>query len=294
MGVPDFEEDARRALAHATVLATIPDTEWLTVRIGERGVFRRGDVVAKVARSRSRFPHAKREVLVARWLGASGVPVERPLASEQPDERVALPVTFWHAVDGDWTTPDRLAEVLQVMHKLTPPDDLDLPGLNPFPRMRQRLDGTASLDASQRTQLEALVDRFEPLLPVALAASHRPNVVLHGDANIGNILVQANGDLAMLDLEGVCVGASAWDLMITAVYRDLGWHTDADYAAFCDAIGCDVTQDPAWPTLKAVQELRMTCWLAQKAASDPLVAQEFAGRVADLGDPQRPRRWHPY
>jgi len=82
--------------------------------------------------------------------------------------------------------------------------------------------------------------------------------------------------------------------MITAVYRDLGWHTDAEYAAFCEVLGRDVTRDPEWPILKAVQELRMTCWLAQKAASDQGIADEFAARVADLGDPGRPRRWQPY
>lgn len=290
----DFEDAARGALAQAAHLAGLPTAEWSTVRIGERGVFRRADLVAKVARSRSRFSHAKREVAVAAWLAASDVPVEQPLADAVPDERVELPVSFWHAVDGDWTTPDRLAEVLQVIHKLTPPDDLQLPQLNPFPRMRQRLDGAANLDATQRQQVEALIDRYEPQLPAALAVNQRPNVVLHGDANIGNILVRTDSNLAMLDLEGVCVGPVAWDLMITAVYRDLGWHTDAEYAAFCNVIGCDVTLDPAWPTLKAVQELRMTCWLAQKAALDRQVAEEFATRIADLGDPHRPRRWRPY
>lgn len=294
MNVHNFEQAARDALTHATQLASLPDDPWTTVRIGERAVFRHGDIVAKVARSPSRLTHARREVVVARWLGDSGTPVERPLAGLTPDERIELPVSFWHAVDGTWTTPNRLAEVLRIMHKLTPPSGLQLPRLNPFPRMRQRLDATASLDPACRAQLKALIDSYEPQLPTALAAEPRPGVVLHGDANIGNILVQADGDVAVLDLEGVCLGPAAWDQMITAVYRDLGWHTDAEYAAFCEVLGCDVTEDRAWPTLKAVQELRMTCWLAQKAASDPKVATEFATRVADLGNPDRPRDWQPY
>lgn len=294
MSVDDFEEAARRALVAACDLIGLPGAEWLTVRIGERAVFRHANVVAKVARSRARFSRAKREVLVAQWLSASGVPVERPFFSAVPDEQLELPVSFWHAVDGHWTTPDRLAEVLRIMHKLSLPDDLQLPRLNPIPRMRHHLDGAASVDSFLRTQLETLIDRYEPQLPVALEASQCPDVVLHGDANIGNILVSVDGDLAMLDLEGVCVGSSAWDLMITAAYRDLGWHTDEEYAAFCEVVGFDVTQDPAWPMLKAVQELRMTCWLAQKAASDQQIAEEFESRVADLGAPQRRRQWHPY
>jgi hypothetical protein len=45
----DFEQAARAALAHATQLAGLPAGPWATVRIGERGVFRR------TRRTRGRF-----------------------------------------------------------------------------------------------------------------------------------------------------------------------------------------------------------------------------------------------
>lgn len=294
MASQDFAEAARNALTQATRRAGLPADGWSTVRIGERAVYRLQGQVAKVARNRSRFPYARREVLVARWLGAEGIPVEQPLPIDCPDEEVDLPVTFWHVADGAWTTPNRLAGVLQDMHKLLPPDALGIPRLNPFPRMRQRLAGVANLDVASRQLLEQMAEHYEPQFFAALAADGSSDVILHGDANIGNILEASNGDLALLDLEGVCIGRAAWDLMITAVYRDLGWHTDDEYAAFCDVYGHDVTHDPEWNVLRAVQELRMTCWLAQKAASDQAIAEEFANRVADLGDPDRPRRWHPY
>jgi len=131
--VNDFEGTAWRALDAATSLAGLPSTDWDMVRIGERAVFRRADLLAKVTRSPARLPHARREVRTANWLSASGVPVERPLADAAPDERTGLPVSLWHAVDGHWTTPDRLGEIVRLMHGLAPPDDLRLPQLNPFP-----------------------------------------------------------------------------------------------------------------------------------------------------------------
>jgi len=158
--------------------------------------------------------------------------------------------------------------------------------------MRQRLAGSAGLDAEIRGELESMIAQREIELSAALDG--REPVVLHGDANIGNILLTAENKAVLLDLEGFCLGPRIWDLMITAVYRDLGWHTEAEYAAFCDVYGADPSIDPAFPTIKAAQELRMVCWSAQRAAADPAIGEEFTTRVADLRCPDRPRQWHPY
>ncbi len=281
-------------LADAVSCAGLPQDGWRTVRIGERAVFRNDaiDLIAKVGRFAERYAAAKQEVRVARWLTSSGLSVERPFDVVQPDATCALPVTFWHAVAGQWTAPDRLAEILRDLHTLVPPPYLALPKLDPFARMRQRLAGSPGLDAEAREELESMIAQREVEFPVALAG--RQDVVLHGDANIGNILLTAEDEAILLDLEGFCLGPRIWDLMITAVYRDLGWHTEAEYAAFCAAYGEDPSDDPAFPTIAAVQLLRMVCWLAQRAADDPVISDEFTMRLADLRDLDRPRRWHPY
>lgn len=281
-------------LVDAASRAGLPRDGWQTVRIGERGVFRNDEtgLVAKVGRSAQRFAAAEREVRVAVWLISSGVPVERPYDITQPDAACALPVTFWHAIAGDWTTPDRLAQILRKLHTLTPPADLALPQLDPFTRMRQRLAATAGLNAAIRDELESMIVQREADLAAAL--SGRESGVLHGDANIGNILLTVENEAVLFDLEGFCLGPRIWDLMITAVYRGLGWHTDAEYAAFCQAYGETPSDDPAFPAVEAVQLLRMVCWLAQSAAEDRVIGEEFAKRLADLRDLDRPRRWHPY
>ena len=215
----------------------------------------------------------EREVRVARWLTSCGLPVERPFDVVQPDASCALPVTFWHAVDGQWTTPDRLAEILRELHDLVPPAYLGLPLLDPFARMRQRLAGSPDLDIEVRNELEAMIAQQETELPAALAG--REEVIL-------------------FDLERFCLRPRIWDLITMAVYRDLGWHTEAEYAAFCAAYGENPSDDPAFPAVAAVQRLRMVCWLAQRTGDDPVIAEEFAMRLADLRDPDRPRRWNPY
>jgi aminoglycoside phosphotransferase (APT) family kinase protein len=113
---------------------------------------------------------------------------------------------------------------------------------------------------------------------------------LHGDANIGNVLRSSEGQTVLFDLQGVCWGPPEWDLAITAVYRDLGWHTDAEYADFCEAYGFDVRWLPGYAVLRAARELQMTCWLTQKAGDEERIAAEVSRRIADPTEPERPRR----
>lgn len=54
------------------------------------------------------------------------------------------------------------------------------------------------------------------------------------------------------------LGQPEWDLTLTAVHHECGWHPLCDYAAFVNAYGYDVRTAPAWPVLKAIRMLRMT------------------------------------
>ena len=72
----------------------------------------------------------------------------------------------------------------------------------------------------------------------------------------------------MFDLEGVSVGPTEWDLVITSVYQELGWHTDDEYRSFVQVYGFDVRQWDGYRALADAQKLRMICWLAGKTAAD--------------------------
>jgi hypothetical protein len=60
---------------------------------------------------------------------------------------------------------------------------------------------------------------------------------------------------------------------------------------FVEIYGYDVTESPSWPILRRVRELRMTAWLAQKAAESPQIADELVHRAQCLQDESLPRKW---
>ncbi|WP_220499001.1 phosphotransferase family protein [Microbispora sp. H10949] len=289
-----FADIALEAAREAAQRAGVGDQNPETVRIGDRAVLRlaEGRIIARVARSLDRLDSSRREVEVARWLTAEGLTVTRPLEGEQPCIAAGTVVSLWYAVEGDWTVPADLAVVLRRLHALRPPPDLTLPELEPFERLGQQMESAPALTAADRLTLRTLMRTLREEL--ADVVYELPRAVIHGDANIGNVLKTSSGEVVLFDLEGLCWGPPEWDLAITAVYRDLGWHTDAEYERFCEVYGFDVTRLPRYQVLRAVRELRMTCWLAQKAGDSEEIAAEVRRRIADLREPDRPRHWHPY
>jgi len=287
-----FAEVAVCAAVEAAQAAGITTDTPELLRLGERAVLTLADgrVIARVERGADRYETAAREVAVARWLDREGIRVGHPLGGEQPYRVRGTVVTLWEKVDGEWTVPAELAAILVRLHRLAPPPSLCLPTLDPFDRTDERIAGAALAPAYRDTLrgiAEQLRGEYEQVRPVL------PRCVVHGDANIGNVLATPDG-VVLFDLDGVCRGPAEWDLVLTALYRDLGWHTDAEYAAFCDVYGFDVTVWDGYAVFKRIRELRMVSWLAQKAGENPRIDEEIHRRITDLADPSRPRHWHPY
>ncbi|MGQ0773529.1 MAG: phosphotransferase family protein [Pseudonocardiales bacterium] len=115
--------------------------------------------------------------------------------------------------------------------------------------------------------------------------------VVHGDAHNENLVRCGDGRIVFVDLERVGVGQPEWDLTLSAVYHECGWHSATDYAAFADTYGYDVRASPAWPVLKAIRMLRMTTWLAAATADDPARAEQVRFRLATLRDGTAPTGW---
>ena len=293
----DFAERAVRAVHTAAHVLGVPETSVHDgpelIRMGERAVFRLrgGAVIARVERSAARWAEADREVRAARWLTERGLPVNRPLPGEQPVLAEGTVVTLWEGVQGAWTVPRELAGLLHALHGLTPPPALGLPELDPFDRVAERIDTAPGLSPNQRDQLREAHRDLATRLPTTkpVLGTH----VIHGDANIGNVLATPHG-VVLFDLDGICWGPPEWDLVLTALYRDLGWHSEAEYADFCEAYGFDVTAWEGYPLYKQIRELRMTTWIAQKGRENPEIDAEIDRRISDLADPRRPREWNPY
>ena len=109
-------------------------------------------------------------------------------------------VIFWVAVsdDGDqYASTAEAAEVLVKLHALTAPDDLRLPELAPFANAPQRIETNTWLNPEDRAFLtpmlawmRAAYDELEFALPPG---------VIHGDANVGNVLRDRHGNPVVID-----------------------------------------------------------------------------------------------
>ena len=116
-----------------------------------------------------------------------------------------------------------------------------------------------------------------------------PAGVIHGDANVGNVILSRDGKPVLIDLDSFCVGPREWDLVQTALfYERFGWHTEDEYRTFVDVYGFDIMEWPGYPVLAGYREISMTLWLAGKAENDEAVRSR--GPQASRGHQDR---WEP-
>lgn len=288
MFTPELAGDLARRTAQAVGLRHDP-VELL--RLGEHGMYRLGGrpIVARVARGPGWAETAVLEVRLASELVSAGVRCARPLDVDQPVVVDGHPVTLWHEIPGPIGRPDagQVGQILRELHD-APPVSVPLPALDPWERIDDRI-AAAPLDESTRRSLSDSYVRIRDQW--ATLHSTLGVGLIHGDPHPGNVALTGSGELVLIDLETASRGPREWDLALLATYAvGLGWVPAAEYGAFVEAYGYDVTTSPAFPALRAVRELRMTTWYAQ-LADEPEVADEVRHRVACLADPTLPRRW---
>lgn len=267
------------------------------VRIGSNAVYRLRDqpVIVRISRDGA-MEDAQRQVSVSRWLAGEDYPATRALDIDQPLVARGRVVTLWESAS-EGTAYARLEQVgglLRWLHSLTPPEGLDLPEKRPFDddigdRLAY-LDGLDESDASYlRERLTDVQRRYESLgFPL-------PAGVIHGDANIGNVILDRDGEPVVIDLDGFCIGPREWDLVQTALFYDrFGWHTDDEYRRFVDAYGFDIMGWSGYPVLADYREVVMTLWLCGKARWDRKAAEEVSKRVSSMRSGGDRRSWAPF
>lgn len=292
-GGPLTVHAAQPAAVEAVTALGVDTADISLVRAGTRVVFRLAGrrILVRVSK-RDRLAAAKHEVEVARWLQRYRVPVDQPWPGSGVQEINGLVVTLWVARDGRWGTTRALASVLRLLHDVAPASGPALNPWDPFPEMRLRVGRAEALNEDVRSRLLELVDGAER--EVGRLRFKLPPGVIHGDASVGNLLHADEGELVLFDLDGVSLGPREWDLVVTGVYRDLGWHNDAEYNEFALAYGFDIAHWEGYPALANAQRLRMISWLAGKASAEDIVAmEELRRRVAGLLDPSAAQPWQP-
>lgn len=267
------------------------------LRIGSNAVYRlAAPVVVRISRSGASLDQARRSVAVARWLESAGFPAVRALHVDQPVVADGHVATFWGAVsdDGDqYATVGEVAEILVKLHALHAPGSLNLPALAPFENAGRRIEVNDWLTPGDRAfltgRLAELQDKYAKLEFVL------PPGVIHGDASIGNVLRDYQGNPVLIDLDGFAVGPREWDVVLTAMYYDsFGWHTREEYETFVQVYGFDIMTWPGYPVLRDVREFLMVTWVIQKAGESETSAAEARKRIAALRTGASRKDWQPY
>jgi aminoglycoside phosphotransferase (APT) family kinase protein len=267
------------------------------LRLGSNAVYRlTAPVVARIARPAADITPARRVIAVARWLESAGYPAVRALPLGQPVIIDGYAVTFWEAVseEGDeYATIEQVAEVIARLHKMTAPADLNLPALKPFRNAGQRIAESRWLTEDDRAWMTSELASLEA--EYARLYFALPQGVIHGDANIGNVLRDEHGNSVVIDLDDFAAGPREWDLILTAIYYDrFGWHTREEYETFTRIYGYDLLKWSGYPVLAAVREFIMVTWMVLKAAESGRTSAEARKRLHALRTGGSRKDWDPF
>ena len=291
------EARAHALLKQACGIAGLDADGARLMRLGSNAVYHlRTPLVVRISRHDVHLDEVRRSVAVARWLESVDYPAVSAIDIDQPVSINGHAVTFWRSVsdDGDqYATVGEVAEVLARLHCLEAPGNLHLPALAPFANAAKRITGNAWLSAEDREfltgQLTELQEKYASLEFVL------PQGVIHGDAGIGNVLHDRNGEPAMIDLDGFAIGPREWDLALTAIYYDsFGWHTREEYETFARVYGFDIMQWSGYPVMRAVREFLMVTWVIQQAGDSQKAAAEACKRITALRTGASRKDWEPY
>ncbi|AUA11229.1 Phosphotransferase enzyme family protein [Streptomyces malaysiensis subsp. malaysiensis] len=268
------------------------------VRLGSHAVYRLGSapVIVRIARDPGSSEQMEQAVRVARWLETEDFPATRVLGGvPQPSVVGGRVVTFWESAQEreEYATVEELADLLRRLHWLEEPESLGLPYFDPVAKLWrgiQAVDGVAEDDRKfleeRAGKLAKEYDRLDFVLPYGL---------IHGDANIGNVLRHRDGHAIMIDLDDFALAPREWDLVLTAMFYDrFGWHTRSEYEAFVYRYGFDLMNWPGYPVLADLRELMMVGWLGRQVSVSTKSAEEFTRRVTTLRTNGSRKDWRPF
>ena len=291
------ERTAQVLLAEACAADGLSADEANLMRLGSNAVFHlKAPVVVRISRQGADVDEARRTLAVARWLESVGYPAVRVADVGQPVILNGHVVTFWKSVSKDgrqYATVGEFAELLARLHRLDAPASLNLPALAPFENASRRITANDWLSHSDREFLAQQLARLQQeygALEFVL-----PRGVIHGDANVGNVLHDPDGNPVVIDLDGFAIGPREWDVALTAIYYDsFGWHAREEYETFVRVYGFDIMTWPGYPVMRAVREFLMTTWLIQQASGSKRIAAEASKRITALRTGASRKDWKPY
>ncbi len=290
------ESTAHAVFEEACAVSRLDSDGASLMRLGSNAVFHlAAPIVVRIARGGD-VDEAARTVAVARWLESVDYPAVRVFDVAQPIAISGHVATFWKSVSRDgqrYATVGEFAEVLAELHRLPAPADLNLPALDPFRHSARRISANDWLDDDDREFLTRHMTKLQ--VDYADLEFVLPQGVIHGDANVGNVLHDDHGNPVVIDLDGFATGPREWDVAETAIYYDsFGWHTREEYETFVNVYGFDILTWSGYPVMRALREFLMVTWLIQQAADNERAAAEATKRISALRTGASRKDWKPY
>lgn len=289
-------EDASRALRVACRQAGLNPNDAELIRVGSNAVYRLSDqVIARIAPAATSAECARKQVEVSRWLEASHYPAARAKHVEQPVTAERQVVTFWESASEreEYAHVSQVAELIHRLHELEAPEVPVLPEMRPFDEECAAVDFASGISVSDADYLVArLADLRSQYDELEFALPPGP---IHGDANVGNVILDRDGEAMLIDLDSFCIGPREWDLVQTALfYERFGWHTEEEYRIFVEVYGFDVMSWSGYQVLADTREVLMTLWLSRRAGASERSASEARKRIAAIRNGVSRQDWFPF
>lgn len=251
-------------------------------------------LVARIAASAAHRERLGRELATSAHLAACGVPVT-VTAPDPPTPQLLVAcgrvVSWWVHEDACGNAGyEAHGAALAELHRVPVPDWL--PTLDPWARTDHQIALAAR--ALPAVDIDALL-RHRERLAEAWASSPfarpGPRVVVHGDPYIGNSMRTADRPAVLCDFEDTAAGTAGWDFASLLGAHQLGWVSEADWAAFCRGYGRDLSDAPGMNVLVDVLAYRRACWLASTTTRHTDRIAKARHRIATLHLPLRERGW---
>ncbi|WFE33945.1 aminoglycoside phosphotransferase family protein [Micromonospora sp. WMMD975] len=289
------QEAMTKAMREITAGLGVPADDARLLHLTNNAVFAlpSSSLVIRIARTHRLRDRVAKVVRLARWFAEIDAPTIRLAPEiEQPVEVGELVATVWTYVPPCQPAPTArdLGSALREFHALgTPP--FALPEWDPVGDARRRLSDADGLSPADHDYLVAWCDRLEP--QVAALNQRSKQVLVHGDAHVGNLLRGPMGRVTFCDFDATCIGPWQVDLAAVAVGA-ARFGTSEAHGQLAKAYGVDVISDEGWTVLREARELKMIIAAVPLLMTSQTLAEEFRRRLESIRTQAKEKAWKPF
>jgi Ser/Thr protein kinase RdoA (MazF antagonist) len=255
---------AKNILDTACSALGLPYKKLVLLRFGTNAIYhiQPSNLVVRISRPNVSKQEVIQEIEIMRWLKSNNFPTITPdKITEEPLSVYESQVTVWPFIDNQQLTDYKLfGQLLKKLHDLPFPDNL-LKDCQPFLIINRKLSHLKKIETVSNQDINILQEWSRWLEPQFFAQeSHLGSGMLHGDAHIGNCLIDQNQQPFMIDFDLICYGAKEWDLIPEAL-GPRRFNSDRNlHQQFVAGYGYDIVRWPGFNIFALTRELLITCW----------------------------------